>query len=133
VVVRPRSFGYIEKLSQTPRRALAPLDSQKYPRSRLSFGRPAVVKVLTPAHSRKQNMAGRAHRLIQQLYEARGSGPSTLHFLRAHLALSGIDPDDHTETSRDDERTVALLEQMLASIQKAPATKAAERRDSDVP
>ena len=61
-------------------------------------------------------MAGRVHQLIQELYEVRGRGQSTLHFVRAHLVLSGIDPDAFDEYSKDDESKIALLEQMLQSF-----------------
>jgi hypothetical protein len=80
-------------------------------------------------------MAGRVHRLIQQLYEVRGAGPSSLHFLRAHLVLSGINPDEYTEATRDDEQKVVLLEKMLADFQRLPGVSAANQRskDKDIP
>lgn len=64
-------------------------------------------------------MAGRVYQLIQELYRVRGAGESTQHFVRAHLVLSGINPDDHTLTSPDDARKVAVLEKMLADFQQA--------------
>ena len=65
-------------------------------------------------------MAGKVHKLIQQLYEIRGTAPSSLHFVRAHLVLSGIDPDEHNEQSKDDAHKVAQLERMLKDFQEAP-------------
>jgi len=62
-------------------------------------------------------MPGRVFQLIQKLYQVRGAAPSTQHFVRAHLVLSGINPDDHTATTPDDERKVALLEKMLADFE----------------
>ena len=76
-------------------------------------------------------MAGRVHRLIQQLYEVRGAGPSSLHFLRAHLVLSGINPDDYTETTRDDAHKVLVLEKMLADFQRLPGVSAAAQGNKD--
>lgn len=76
-------------------------------------------------------MTGRVHQLIQQLFALRGGGPSGQHFLRAHLVLSGINPDHHDESSRDDERKVALLEKMLADFQQAPGVPASSRQNKD--
>jgi len=76
-------------------------------------------------------MAGRVHRLIQQLIDVRGAGPSSLHFLRAHLVLSGINPDDYTETTRDETHKVLLLEKMLADFQRLPGASAANQRNKD--
>jgi len=64
-------------------------------------------------------MPGKVHKLIQQLYQARGTAASS-HFVRAHLVLSGIDPDDFNEYSQDDAQKVAQLERMLADFQQAP-------------
>ena len=76
-------------------------------------------------------MAGRVHRLIQQLYEVRGKGSSSLHFLRAHLVLSGIDPDEYTETTRDEAHKVLLLEKMLADFQRPPGVPTSNQRNKD--
>lgn len=65
-------------------------------------------------------MVGQIHRLIQELYKVRGITPSSLPFVRAHLVLSGIDPDDHNEHSPDDPLKVAQLEGMLADFRQAP-------------
>ena len=63
-------------------------------------------------------MAGRVHRLIQELCQVRGNAPSTLHFVRAHLVLSGIDPDAYDNFSADDPEKIALLEHMLESFRQ---------------
>ena len=65
-------------------------------------------------------MAGKVHKLIQELYHIRGTVPSSLHFVRAHLVLSGIDPDEYDEHTRDDASKVAQLERMLQDFQQAP-------------
>jgi hypothetical protein len=61
-----------------------------------------------------QLMAGRVHALIQELMALRGSSASTAHFVRAHLALSGIDVTAYDERSPDDEAKVLLLQKMLS-------------------
>ena len=71
------------------------------------------------ARTRASIMTGRVFQLIQKLYQVRGAGPSTQHFVRAHLVLSGINPDDHTATSPDDARKVAVLEKMLADFESS--------------
>lgn len=76
-------------------------------------------------------MAGRVHQLIKELFALRGTGPSSQHFLRAHLVLSGINPDDHNESTQDDERKVAVLEKMLADFQQAPGAPASSRPRKD--
>ena len=65
-------------------------------------------------------MVGQIHRLIQELYRVRGTTPSSLPFVRAHLVLSGIDPDEHGEHTKDDPEKVAQLKGMLADFRQAP-------------
>jgi len=48
--------------------------------------------------------------------------------------MSGINPDEHTATSRDDERKVQLLEKMLADFQAgASESKNPGRNDTGSP
>jgi hypothetical protein len=59
-------------------------------------------------------MAGRVHSLIKELIALRGGSASTAHFVRAHLALSGIDVTAYDESSPDDEGKILVLQKMLA-------------------
>ena len=62
-------------------------------------------------------MAGRIQELIDELVrirtQGRGSGG---HFVRAHLVLSGIDPDRYDASSVDDPEVIQQLETMIASF-----------------
>ena len=59
-------------------------------------------------------MAGRVKALIDELLRLRAKGvPSLEHFVKAHLVLNGIDPDQHTETSADVPAAVQALERMI--------------------
>ena len=64
-------------------------------------------------------MAGKIQRLIDELVEVRTKGRAALtHFVRAHLVLSGIDPDQFDETSADDPEIVARLERMIDDFRR---------------
>lgn len=59
-------------------------------------------------------MAGKIRKLIDELVAVRTKGSASVaHFVRAHLVLSGIDPDRFDETSADDPDIVARLEKMI--------------------
>ena len=64
-------------------------------------------------------MAGRVHKLIEELVKLRsGGGSGTDHFVRAHLMLNGIDPSQFDETSVDDPNVVAKLQAMIDSFKR---------------
>jgi hypothetical protein len=59
-------------------------------------------------------MAGRVKHLIDELIQLRAAGnPGVAHFLRAHLMLMGIDPEQYTERSPDDSSKEQALRQMI--------------------
>jgi hypothetical protein len=59
-------------------------------------------------------MAGQIRALIDELIRLRTSqGKGTAHFVKAHLILSGIDPDAVAATETDDPEHVRLLEKMI--------------------
>ena len=59
-------------------------------------------------------MAGKVRRLIDELLEIRARGNAGVeHFLRAHLALNGLDPERHTHRCPDDPEKIRKLEQMI--------------------
>ena len=66
-------------------------------------------------------MAGRAKQLLGELRAARCPDAASLHFLRSHLILKGINPDAFAESSEDDPAVIAELERMLAG-RRPPAT-----------
>jgi hypothetical protein len=64
-------------------------------------------------------VSGKIHRLIQELVQLRSKGRTEMtHFVRAHLMLSGIDPDQFTETSPDDPEVIARLQRMIADFRR---------------
>jgi hypothetical protein len=70
-------------------------------------------------------MAERTNQLLKRLKETRCPDAATLHFLRSHLILKGINPEGYPESSPDDPAVVAELEKMLGKgAVAAPATKA---------
>jgi hypothetical protein len=59
-------------------------------------------------------MAGRVKALIDELLQLRAKGvPSLEHYVKANLALNGIDPEQYTETSADIPTAVLTLERMI--------------------
>jgi hypothetical protein len=69
-------------------------------------------------------MAERTNQLLKRLAQARGGDAATLHFLRSHLILKGINPDGYPESAPDDPAVVAELERMLGKAATVGATKA---------
>ncbi len=70
-------------------------------------------------------MAERTNQLLKRLKETRCPDAATLHFLRSHLILKGINPEGYPESSPDDPAVVAELERMLGKAAGAtPAPKA---------
>ena len=62
-------------------------------------------------------MAGKIHKLIDDLVRLRANGRAGLsHFVRAHLVLTGIDPDQFDASSADDPEIVERLEKMIADF-----------------
>jgi hypothetical protein len=52
--------------------------------------------------------------LVDELVQLRTKGISSLeHFVKAHLALNGIDADAYTDTSPDDYNKIRLLEKLI--------------------
>jgi len=67
-----------------------------------------------------KSMAGHIKRLIEELIEVRAAGNAGVeYFLRAHLALNGIDPSAYTNRSPDDQDKVRRLQQMIAEFRGA--------------
>jgi hypothetical protein len=65
-------------------------------------------------------LAGKIQKLIGDLVQLRANGRAGLtHFVRAHLVLSGIDPDQFDESSADDPEIVARLEKMITDFKRA--------------
>jgi hypothetical protein len=59
-------------------------------------------------------MAGQTRTLIDELIRLRTShGKAGDHFVRAHLILSGIDPDANGPTDPDDPEHVRVLRKMI--------------------
>lgn len=64
-------------------------------------------------------MAGRVKQLIDELVKLRAGGaPALAHFVKAHLALKGIDPDAFDEHSDDDHHAVSILEGMIRDFRQ---------------
>jgi hypothetical protein len=62
-------------------------------------------------------MAGRVKQLIDEFIRMRTGGRDGLeHFVRAHLALSGVNPERYSEASPDDPAVVAKLQRMIAEF-----------------
>ena len=60
---------------------------------------------------------GRVRRLIDRYLDLRSQGNETLlPFLRSHLILKGIRPDEWDDTTTDDPATIALLERLLEEL-----------------
>lgn len=60
------------------------------------------------------NVAGRIRNLIDRLIELRTGGRAQMtHFVRAHLVLNGINPDEFDRNSPDHPDVVARLEAMI--------------------
>ena len=61
-----------------------------------------------------EQMAGRIKTLINQLIKKRAAGkPGLEHFVRAHLVLNGINPEEYNEFSDDDPETEMKIEKMI--------------------
>lgn len=59
-------------------------------------------------------MAGQTRALIDELIRLRThQGKGSDHFIKAHLILSGIDPDAVQSTDPDDPEKVQLLRKMI--------------------
>ncbi|MDD9945352.1 MAG: hypothetical protein OXU20_30190 [Myxococcales bacterium] len=63
-------------------------------------------------------MAGKVHELIEELVKLRSAGSGSDHFLRAHLMLNGIDPNEFDEASADDPDVVAQLQKMIDDFKR---------------
>jgi hypothetical protein len=64
-------------------------------------------------------MAGRIKQLIDELVRLRTKGnPRVEHFVRAHLVLSGLDPDAYNPASADDPEKIRALENMIRDFQR---------------
>ncbi len=64
-------------------------------------------------------MVGTVKRLIDELMLLRTQKrPGSQHFVRAHLVLNGIDPDEYHDHSPDDPETVFALKKMIADFKK---------------
>jgi hypothetical protein len=62
-------------------------------------------------------MAGRVKKLIDEFIELRTAGQQGLeHFVRAHLVLSGVNPNLHTASSPDDPALEKKLRKMIADF-----------------
>ena len=62
-------------------------------------------------------MAGEVKRLIDELMRLRSRGnPSLEPFVRVHLVLNGIDPDQHTADSPSDPKMEQALQKMIADF-----------------
>jgi hypothetical protein len=68
-------------------------------------------------------VAGRIHALIKELMALRAKGGGAGHFIRAHLALSGVDPDLYHDESPDEEAKIALLEKMIHDYREKAGRK----------
>jgi hypothetical protein len=65
-------------------------------------------------------VSGRIRALINDLIEVRTGGRANLvHFVRAHLALNGIDPDGFDNHSPDDPAVIKQLETMIANFTRS--------------
>jgi hypothetical protein len=64
-------------------------------------------------------MPGRVKKLIDDFVAVRSGGNQGLkHFVRAHLVLSGVNPDHYDERSPDDPAVVEKLQKMIAEFSK---------------
>ncbi len=62
-------------------------------------------------------MAGRVKRLIDEFIELRTAGQKGLeHFVRAHLVLSGVNPNLYSESTPDDPILEKKLQKMIADF-----------------
>jgi hypothetical protein len=65
-------------------------------------------------------MAGKVRQLIDELVQLRSRGtPALAHFVKAHLALKGIDPDAYDERSADDPAKIQVLEHVIHDFTQA--------------
>jgi hypothetical protein len=70
-------------------------------------------------YPRAYEVAGKIRGLIDQLIQLRAGGRSDrLHFVRAHLALNGIDPDGFGPESDDDPMLEHQLQTMIESFKR---------------
>jgi hypothetical protein len=66
-------------------------------------------------------MQGKTKALIDRLMQIRSGGRSgTEHFVRAHLVLNGINPDEHGDFTPDDPETLRKLEDMIRQFDGKP-------------
>jgi hypothetical protein len=64
-------------------------------------------------------MAGHIRRLVRELIEVRARGnPTVEYFLKAHLALQGINADDYRDDSPDDPAVEHKLLKMINEFQR---------------
>jgi hypothetical protein len=64
-------------------------------------------------------MAGNVKRLIDELMLLRThKRPGSQHFVRAHLVLNGIDPDEYHDHTPDNPEAVVSLKKMIADFKK---------------
>jgi hypothetical protein len=64
-------------------------------------------------------MAGHIRRLVRELIEVRARGnPTVEYFLKAHLALQGINADDYGDDSLDDPVVEHKLLKMIHEFQR---------------
>lgn len=64
-------------------------------------------------------MAGRIKQLIDELVRLRTkSNPKVEPFIRAHLVLNGLDPDEYTHASADDPEKIRVIEAMIRDFQR---------------
>jgi hypothetical protein len=64
-------------------------------------------------------MVGSVKRLIDELMLLRTQNrPGSQHFVRAHLVLNGIDPDEYHDHSPDNLEAVITLKKMIADFKK---------------
>lgn len=62
-------------------------------------------------------MAGRVKRLIDEFIQLRTDGQAGLeHFVRAHLVLSGVNPNLYSESSPDDPSVEKKLQKMISDF-----------------
>jgi hypothetical protein len=62
-------------------------------------------------------MAGQIRRLIDELMQLRTArATGSTHFVRAHLILHGINPDQYSLKSEDDPERIRILEKMITDF-----------------
>ena len=70
-------------------------------------------------------MAGEVKRLIDELMRIRSKGnPNLEPFVRVHLMLNGIDPDQYTADSPSDPKTEQALVKMIEDFRSKQANGA---------